>query len=404
MIERAGDVPGRPSLKTTKHFSRAGYRKAVSGMETKHEGIATSSVVGSSVHEYESIEHGDRHLSIAGREWLGPVGLDFASASTIALQIGDRVPGGMLPISPAFLGGRLQLSAGQFEQHKVRKLKVYYEPVVPATTEGAIAIYFRNDVGNPTVYVGSSELGHAATHDAFIQTTVWNSASIDIEPSNALLKYFDTDSSEERLQVQGLVQVIAASELTFDPTGVSAEGTYGHLYLDYDVDFFTPSLDDSVPLRQRAKLNLTSSATALGGLSDGYPLRSSGVAASGTFLHTVEGLPQGVATVNELDGWMFYGTTVTDWEASLGVRALFRTGEDPTAHQYEGGVGFWVDFANGGAGVTIATYFADLNSVNEAMGSDGSDGTIDWTGTTYPQSGEVLSIVGYFVKKTNRFA
>jgi hypothetical protein len=393
-------------LKVLRHPTEQSYRKAVEGITTSHEGVATSSVVGSSVHEYESIKNGDRHLAIAGREWLGPVGLDFASASTIALQVGDRVPGGMLPISPAFLGGRLQLASGEFEQHKVKKLCIKYEPVVPATTEGAIAIYFRNDVGNPTVDVGSNELGHAATHESFIQTTVWNSASLDIAPSNAINKYFDYDAAEARMEVQGLVQVMAASELSFDPTGVSSEGTYGHLYLDYDVDFFTPSLDDSVPLRQRAMITLTSSATALSGLGDGYALRSAPTASSATFAHTIEGLPTGVAAAADLHGWIFYGTLVSDWQVSTGINAVFKQADDPSSHEFTGGVGVWVDFADPGNGGTdaMATYYADLASLTELEATDQPDGNIEWTNGLYPGSGQTMRIVGYFVKKTSRFA
>jgi hypothetical protein len=388
----------------------ASYRRAVDGLPTTtHEGVAVSSVVGSSVHEQESIQKGVRHLSVGGREWLGPVGLDFVNASAIALHIGDRVPGGMLPLSPAFLGGRLQLAAGEFEQHQVRRLSVYYEPVVPATTEGALAIYFRNDIGNTTVDIGSNELGHAATHEAFVQTTVWNSASIDIDPSNALIKYFDYDSSEARMEVQGLVQVMAASDLVFDPTGATGEGTYGHLYLNYDVDFFTPSLDDSVPLRNRAMITITSSATAVAGISEAYPLRSRTLASSGSFAHTIEGLPPGVATAEDLAGYMFYGTAVSDWDVSVGIPAAFKMADDYTGREFVGGIGLWADFSEavliaGQPSYTLATWYGDLASLTEQEGSDQADGAIEWTDGLYPAYGDTFKLVGYFVKKTGRYS
>lgn len=414
LLFREGDksLGRRPTIKVLRHTKASSFRKAAAGLfrprdeiQTSHEGIATSNIVGSAIHEYESIEDGTRHLTIAGREWLGPVGLDFASASTVALQEGDRVPGGIVPISPAFLGGRLQLSQAQFEQHKAKRFRVRYEPVVPATTDGAIAIYFRNDVGNPTVAVGANELGHAATHEAFIQTTVWNSVEVSIDPSAAINQYFDYDSGEARFEVQGIIEVLAASGLTFDPSGAAAPSTYGHLYLDYEVEFMTPSLEDSVPLRQRAMITLTADVTATGGISDGYPLRSRDtVSSAGTYLHSVEGLPTGVSSAADLDGYMFYGTLVSDWQVSVGVNAAFTLADDPTGREFTGGVGLWADFSRvaGGGGYTMATWYGDLASLTELEGADQPDGAVEWTSGLYPANGNVMRIVGYFVKKTSR--
>lgn len=183
--------------------------------------------------EYENVTKEGRSVTVVGRQFFSQVGV-----RTTARTIGQRLDYGTVVMTPAALGGRLALLAEQFEEHKLNWAKIVYEPSVAATTAGAIAMYFRNDVATPTLDIGQDELMHASTHPSFVQTQVWEPTTMSIKPEDAQTKYFDPSSGDYRQEVQGIVQLLAASDL--------AIGTYGSLYIEYSVSFFGEELDYSV--------------------------------------------------------------------------------------------------------------------------------------------------------------
>jgi len=179
-------------------------------------------------------DHEGFHIDVIGHQLLGSV----YTKSALTTQ-GQRLANGIFVMSPDALGERLLLLSQQYEQHRVKKLKLVYKPTVPSTAEGAIAFYFRNDPNTPMDITGVDELAHASTHPAFIQTQVWQEASLDIKPSDATTKYFSTDTGDARFQVQGICTVESASPLP-------ANTTYGNLYLEYEICFSGEELDYEV--------------------------------------------------------------------------------------------------------------------------------------------------------------
>ncbi len=179
-------------------------------------------------------DHEGFHIDVIGHQLLGSV----YTKSALAAQ-GQRLAGGIFVMSPDALGERLLLLSQQYEQHRVKKLKLVYKPTVPSTEAGAVAFYFRNDPNTPMDITGVDELAHASTHPAFAQTQVWQDVSIDIKPSDATTKYFSTDTGDARFQVQGIVTVESASPLP-------ASTTYGNLYLEYEICFSGEELDYEV--------------------------------------------------------------------------------------------------------------------------------------------------------------
>lgn len=164
---------------------------------------------------------------------IGSMLLDTVSTGEQNFLKGSRL--GIYLISPTALGGRLALLAKTFEQHKAIKCVISYCPVVPTDTTGALMMYARNDLTAPCVDVGPDELRHAATHPDWMQTSVWKEASMEIKPSNINLRYFDSEEDPAD-SIQSLLQVECADD-------VAAHTDFGNLFLHYDFEFYSESLD-----------------------------------------------------------------------------------------------------------------------------------------------------------------
>lgn len=192
--------------------------------------------VGTVLHEVPSAEH-EYVDSKRGRvvRAVGSMLLDTLSTGAGNHLKGTRV--GLYMISPSALGGRLALLAKTFEQHKAIKCTVIYAPVVPSTTTGAFMMYAQNDVQAPSVDIGTDELRHASTHQDWCQVAVWRQATMDINPSNINLRYFDSEENPID-SIQSILQVECADNM-------NADTDYGNLFLHYDFEFYSEALDYS---------------------------------------------------------------------------------------------------------------------------------------------------------------
>lgn len=200
----------------------------------------------------ESVDKSGRKADVVGHQFLGTVSWN----STLPPSIGARPEQGIYVISPDSLGGSLQLLAKNYEQHRARKLRIKYIPSVASTEAGAIAMFFRNDVATPVDQVGLTNLTHAATHPSFLQTQVWEAADLVIDPNDATMSYFDDDNGDSRMQVQGIVEVLAASSLA-NPK------SYGNLYLEYDIEFFSQELSFEIADIATGTMNAGANAQAV---------------------------------------------------------------------------------------------------------------------------------------------
>jgi hypothetical protein len=277
-------------------------------------------MLGAKIQEREHIDPKlGRMVQIVGHQFLGSV-----AALDEDRQLGERM--GMHVVMPDAFGGRLLLLSEEFEQHKVNKLVVVYAPVVPATTDGAILMYFRNDVATPTLDTGNDELVHASTHPSFEQCQVWEECHMAIDPSDCMKKYFDEETGDMRLEAQGLITVEAASGI--------AVGTYGNLYLYYDIDFFGEELDYEVPDMPTGFLNLsvTVGAGSANALNPMIFVGAAGVAPAGAEYFNFTG------TSGVLDtDFVLYGPVTID-NASL---LTFCTKEDNALRTFSNGQGFY---------------------------------------------------------------
>jgi len=198
-----------------------------------HAPLANGSVIHGGAHaEFESVS---QRGAIRGRtvRAIGHQLLD-AVTTTVSRREGQRIQSYM--ISPQALGGRLAVLGTTFEQHKANACQFRYSTSVAATEPGAMLMYLRNDIMTPMLDTGADEVRHASTHDDFMQFPVWQDAAMACKPENMLQRYDSDIGTAPQLNIQAILQVEAASDLT-------GATNYGNIYVHYDFEFFSEALD-----------------------------------------------------------------------------------------------------------------------------------------------------------------
>lgn len=231
--DKHGKVVSKARLVTSiADFEKRASMVGKSDYHTNAVGLATSSVYrGAENIEMDLLRKGVRGIRMAGSQYI-----DVVEPYSDNLAIGERLF--VVLINPVALGGRLQKAASMYEQCKAMHLKFIYKPLVPATTTGSCYMYFRNDTQNPIYETGLDELMHASDRSPgeFKDFSVWNSEFLEIDPSNTNLKYWDETANDFAEDVQGMLTLGASSAL-------AAGTSYGHLYLEYDYEFYASELD-----------------------------------------------------------------------------------------------------------------------------------------------------------------
>lgn len=343
-------VNGLRTAVATRHASLASYSKAVNSDFNEKVPLNTGTAFRGARHqEFEYMRGSEHHVRVSGREYL----MSVSTHQVYPLAVGERFPAGVAVLDPRGVGGRLQYFAESYAQHKFLKCRLCYEPVAPATESGAIFIYFAPDIGENSFIVGSNFLQHASTFPCFMQTAVWQEASLDIRPEDALLRYFDSTVGEFRSEAQGVIAVATASDLR-------ADLACGVLYLEYDVDFFAPELDFELSFRQLSGINFSFSAVT-GAVSQGQAILAAdtGIAA-GYGLVSVNSFPAGATVFDDLVDWMFYGVSTT---SALPVGFLMDAlgNNAPVSVAVQGWVG-WFRFWTSNAAVLCGFYPSMLSA------------------------------------------
>jgi hypothetical protein len=225
-------------------------------------------------HEVETISDGKRHVRAVGQCWLGAVGNASAGVSNSGYIVLAR------PIAPEFLGGRLGALSEEFEQSRTMGLKMVYRPCVPATEPGGLVLTFINDPSTEFLETGDGFLERLANYQAWKDLQVFEPGELVIDPSSAILKQFSNVDTTAALSMSGMALVVSTS-------GWAAKNM-GHLYLEYDVDFFSDYLD--------ADVTANYTGTCLIGSTNGTPVVGNayapgvgaalGASASGTIVMT----------------------------------------------------------------------------------------------------------------------
>jgi hypothetical protein len=299
-------------------------------------------------------------------------------------------------MSPNALGGRLRLFSDQYEQHKLVSATISFASVLPATAQGAIAIGFVQDAGEQFFSVGRHEIEFLATHPSFTQTKVWEDASLPINPSDALKRYWDSSSGSFQDSVQGQVIVLAASEFT---RGASAF-TLGNLYIDYHYQFFEAQLE----LRTRDVSEFTLTLQTGEGIVDEMAVRgdiimayqsggpvslgpgmealvwSAGAEAPAQFLSTPQAfIGVGVFTFDIALGLPNWQAEAFGYMSSTG--SVYHTWQDGAVFYFR-----WIQISNPAGDESVMVVFGDLDSASGELSLDSSElstaGALRWHATT----------------------
>jgi len=308
----------------------------------------------------------DRRVRIAGHQFLGEVGFPYT-----VTQPGQRSTSGIRSISPDALGGPLLLQSETYEQHRARKLQIKYVPNCSSLAKGSIAMYFRNDVATPVDVVGIEELAHAATHPAFVQTQIWQPAALPIRPDDATIRYFDTDSGDARLQVQGMVTIESAVEQVSSDL---SSGSCGNLFLEYDIEFFDEELDYEVADVTSGRFVASADAFSAQQMDPIEITAQLSIISPGQFnLTFLDDLPRDVKAV-------FAGVIIDDGTAESEDILSYTTVGSAAIKQAANGTGVFVRFFQhdpASADFTDGSIYARLYSDLASAQADTADSSVD---------------------------
>lgn len=178
-------------------------------------------------------------VRFSGMEYIGPFdGSVGYSAGSVVTQMD------MNPMSPTFLGTRLQSFSGLYERFKFKKYALIYEPSCATTTEGALGMYIDtdpDDVVNPLEETPVRIIQNASGHMGYEQNQAWTVGVSSYVPDHSTQDfYLDADGSDERLISPGTMVVVAVADIDSTATG--------SFYAAYEVEMKLPQVDDGVGL------------------------------------------------------------------------------------------------------------------------------------------------------------
>jgi len=159
-----------------------------------------------------------------------------------------------IPLNPEWLGGAPSAQAQLYEQSKVNHCKVIYKPYVDPLKGGAIALAFDNDPDHSNLEVGTPVLKSFA-EGTYTETKVTEPVSLNIRPVDMNVRY-DADGGAVQ-SVQGMLRALTASPL-------EANLGLGHLYLEYDIEFFNATLASVVSNPLEGTLRMSWTGVAVG--------------------------------------------------------------------------------------------------------------------------------------------
>ncbi len=378
--ERAYKLNGLTVEKATVHHTKHSYNKAIAKLGTPLREGGMFGLSGS--HEFESFERGEHHLRLAGREYLGEASTGRLDGATY--PIGARFNGGLWVISPNAIGGRLALAAKQFQEHKMIRATVHYVPSVDATIGGQALMCFSNDPGIEAIVLGDAAVRHASTFSDSLPFQIYEHASMDIHPQSAESRYFDENAGDERLTAQGILQLMATSQI---PGSTKYAGVYGNLWLEYEYDFYAPALDDELDDIYVGNFTATVSASTLFAAYDNV-LFSTAASPEPQMGATY---PPGLTATDSVN-YLMYGTieSVTgDW-----ANFTWLARGDTATYNFSPGMGFYMNsyLEAGGAGVIRTSLSTNLVASNMSVptADSGPTGQLQWAAASgTPTSGTI---------------
>jgi hypothetical protein len=211
------------------------------------------------------------HSMLKGREFLGVVAFAGSVSNIIPYddgndKVGANALGGPYLLTAEAIGGRIKLLAQDFEEFRFKRLRFTYVPVVAATEPGAIALAFNTDIAVNGYLAGIANIAHMSS-GTFVSGNVFEELSLDVKPQDVLKRYFDSTTGDFSFETQGKLNVLSVGGLAIP---VTTSKVFGDLYLEYEIDYFSPRLDTEIALIPTGTIGVSFGATTA--VTEDYPV------------------------------------------------------------------------------------------------------------------------------------
>jgi len=228
-------------------FASSGNRAVMHVPTTKGNNgtlVAAPQSVGRRMQSDWVVSNGSRRGSIRvkGQDWLGRI---TASAS--------EVPGYVyleIYINPLEIAGtRLSLFAQLYDKFRFGLLKFHFVPAGSTQTRGTVLLAYDRDISDVTPPPNDTGVRQFMAMMDAVSSPIWApcTAVCPLSHPEEGLWCNPVSGGDDRLSYQGQLYVAC-----LEPSSLTAGQSLGDLFMEYDVEFFDPQLDQTVPISNMA--------------------------------------------------------------------------------------------------------------------------------------------------------
>lgn len=193
-------------------------------------GIASESALRGLAHPRQEWTKDERSDIVSGCDFITSISVattNLTGDTLFELEINPRM----------FASTRLSVLSSLFQQVQFDEVSFHFEPTVPTTTAGAIAMFIAWDPDLVFQEEGIGALRAAASNPTFVQANVWSGMGTSMAPlaKDGQTYYLSPSVSDPRLVDAGTLYVMCASNFT-------TANTVGNIYMSYKLRLMYPEL------------------------------------------------------------------------------------------------------------------------------------------------------------------
>lgn len=210
--------------------SKSGIRSAAGLSDSPHPDSHTE-------HEtYQS--HGGamaRVVKATGQVFLGSVGdgSGYLTGENMFIR----------PLAASWLGGRLGVLCQEFSMAKAKTFRLVYRTLSSDFENGAVILTYMPDPSIMFLDTGVGYIDRISNYAAYLEIALKLNGQLDIHPGGGLEQDFTNTDNLALSNMKGFVAVVASCPFG---SGATDPDVYGHVYLEYDVEFSKETLDTDV--------------------------------------------------------------------------------------------------------------------------------------------------------------
>lgn len=202
--------------------------------------VQAPAAVGRRMQSEWSVSNGSRRGSIRvkGQDWLGRI---VASASEVPGYVYLEIYINPLTIT----GSRLSLFAQLYDKFRFGLLKFHFVPSGSTQTRGSVILAYDRDISDATPPLGDGGIRQFLAMMDAVNSPIWApcTAVCPLSHPEEGLWCNPVVGGDERLAFQGQLYVAC-----MEPSSLTAGQAIGDLFMEYDVEFFDPQLDTTIPI------------------------------------------------------------------------------------------------------------------------------------------------------------